>query len=109
MQKWKHSVHHEVGGATGARLTCGVLSGAGGRHPGDVVDADSLGLLCGQSVRQLRKQHGGLERKQADIKNKIQLNSTSQVHPDGEGGLEKYLAADDVDHRFINTNRELQR
>lgn len=101
--------YHEVGRATRAQLTCGVFSGAGGRHPGDMVDADSLSLLCGQSVRQLRKQHGGLECKQVDIKNKIVLNSNSQVHRDREGCVENYLAADDVDDRFINTNRKLQR
>lgn len=68
MVKQKHGVYYDVGTATRALLTCGVLSSAGGRHPGDVVDTDSLCFLRGQSVRQLRKQHGGLERKQADIK-----------------------------------------
>lgn len=40
--------------------------------------------------------------------NMILLNSTSQVHHDRAWRVEYYLAADDVNHRFINTNRKLR-
>lgn len=53
--------HQKLRTLTTPSLTCWVFSCAGGCHSSHVVNTDSLRFLCGQSVRQLSKQHGGLD------------------------------------------------
>lgn len=70
-----------------------------------MVDADSLRFLRGQRVRELGEQHGGLNGENTLRKHR-QLDAKGSA--DDGAKQRDYLAVDDVNHRFINTDRKLE-
>lgn len=78
-----------------------------------MVNTNPLCFLCGQSVSQLGKQHGGLKKhtyscklinsiSENDFLNKTFVNNVKKKKK------KEYLSTDDVNHRFIDTNRKLK-